>query len=86
MEIFIMTPLAMSMLAHFAAARSPFPDYDAEPQKKVIAEFITAKVIQPTHDPDNFIYELSDRGHAYFDMVSRTPYPEKKWIDPRAKN
>ena len=72
------SPAYLEILIHCHCVPSPIEDSDA------VELFLRDGIIEP--DPRRNgpgMYQTTDKGAAWLEMMLATPYPVNKWIDPR---
>jgi hypothetical protein len=82
------SPLAVEMLVWFCTRSwqaGPFPNLTThEPQKEIRNWMLAEGVIEPFEPTGSEpVYQATERGQAWLRMITETPIPVQKWVDPR---
>lgn len=79
-----MTPSDIEVLLHFYTCPEPHPREDAPAVRDAINGFLTAGLLirRPSSRPCD-VYEVTDGGRMLVEMLCATPFPERRWVDPR---
>lgn len=76
------TPCMIEVLLHFYATPEPHPKRQAPSVNSCIGYLVSHCMIGGVGNEE---YKLTARGRAWVDMVLKTPFPEKVYVDPRTK-
>lgn len=75
-----MTPNEIDVLVHYHCKGDPHPRINAIAVKGAVEMFIKIGILEPNGVNH---YDLTERGAKLLKMLCETPFPEKKWVDPR---
>ena len=83
-----MSPSDIEVLLHYYVSPSPHPRVEAPAVAKAVVRFVHDDIFCVTGETEciGSGFRVTDRGEAFISMLLGTPYPEKKWVDPRNKD
>jgi len=75
------TPNNIEVMIHYYGSRVVHPRIDAPAVRQAVAEFIEKGLLEPMDIAD--VYQPTEGGNLYVEMLCEVPYPVRRWIDPR---
>jgi hypothetical protein len=74
------------MILHYYYSSTCFDHQEAPAQQDLVARFLAEELvvlIDDTRGKKYALYNTTERGRAWIDLLLETPLPVKKWLDPR---
>ena len=80
-----LTPNDINVLLHYHTCPDSHPRISAPAIQSAVYKFIEDGILEEFNNEHHVNYKIrtTDRGRKFVDMLCETPYPEKRWIDPR---
>ena len=82
-----MSPNDIEVLIHYYGTRIVHPRLHAPAVREATDNFLAAGLIEGDPDStDRDVYRTTSGGDKLIKMLCATPWPEKRWVDPREDN
>jgi hypothetical protein len=80
-----LTPNDIDVLLHYYVSPEPHPRHNSPAVQSTVDTFIEDGILEEVNNEHHVTYKIrtTDRGRKFVEMICETPYPEKRWIDPR---
>lgn len=79
------TPLHIEILLYAHTRAIPMANWNAPATLQYTEELVSHQliVVSSAYNELGLVYQTTERGQAWLEMILNTPFPVNSWVDPR---